>query len=89
MSGAYPRGVWNDFRVGITFSTSTSTGHLTVRMRSNYGAWVTLVDEGSATLDSSRVANFKQGIYRATANRADDFIFTGTRRGPTEASVTY
>ncbi len=89
MSGAYPLGVWNDFRVGITFGTSTSTGHLTVKMRSNYGSWVTLVNESSATLDSSRVANFKQGVYRATSTRTDDFIFTGTRRGPTEASISY
>jgi hypothetical protein len=82
---ALPLGVWNDFKVGITFSQGT--GHLTVKMSSAGGAWSTLVDADCTTLDSSGVAYFKQGLYRAMSYQ-DQFIYlTGTRRGATEASV--
>jgi hypothetical protein len=85
MPTAFPLGRWVDMRVGITWGETASTGRLTVRQ------------DGSTILNSVACGNmhsglsgyFKQGIYRAASPRTHTIYYSGTRRGPTEASVTY
>ena len=79
---ALPLGQWNDFVVGVTWANGA--GHLTFKMNGT-----TLVNATTSTLEtgSNGTAYMKQGIYRARSNQAQYIYITGTRRGPTEASV--
>ncbi len=81
---ALPLGQWVDFVVGVTWSNTA--GHLTVKMNK-----ATVVNINTPTLESGAngMTYFKQGVYRARSNQAQAVYYTGTRRGPTEASVTY
>jgi len=81
---ALPLGQWNDFVVGVKWSNTA--GHVIVKMNGT-----TLVNANTPTLESGSngMTYFKQGVYRARSNQAQAIYYTGTRRGPTEASVTY
>ena len=78
-----PLGVWNDFVVGVTWGETAAVGRITVKMN---GA--TLVDNAAcANLFFGFSAYMKQGIYRSASNQTHTIYHTGTRVGPTEASV--
>jgi len=79
-----PLGVWNDFVMGITWGDSNhaGVGHVTFKLNGS-----TLVDAAANTLQVGQSAYFKQGLYRAASNRTHTIYYTGTRRGPTLASV--
>jgi hypothetical protein len=81
---AVPLGKWNDFMVGITWGESSSVGRMTVRI--NGTTW--LNNAPSSNLFTGESSYMKQGIYRATSNQTQTIYDTGTRVGPTEASVT-
>lgn len=82
--GAYATNEWTDFVVKVVWSSSDTTGHLIVKING-----VTKVDATCATLYTGQSAYLKQGIYRSDTVGLDPFTiyYTGTRRGPTEASV--
>jgi hypothetical protein len=81
----FPLGQWVDMKLGVTFGSTTSVGRITVKQNG-----VTLVNNAPVlNLQPGGTAYFKQGIYRASSNRTHTIYYTGTRRGTTEASVTY
>jgi len=80
---AFPLGRWVDFVVGIRWGTSSSVGRMTVKV--NGTTW--LNNAPCANLYPGQSAYFKQGIYRASSRQTQTIYHTGTRRGPTLASV--
>jgi hypothetical protein len=57
-------------------------GHIIVKMNG-----VQVADAPAATLYAGMTAYLKQGIYRKASAQTQTIYHTGTRRGPTEASV--
>ncbi len=81
----FPLGRWVDMKWGVTWGSSSTTGRLTVKQDG-----VTLLNNvPTRTLQPGQSAYFKQGIYRSSSNRTHTAYYTATRRGPTEASVSY
>ncbi len=80
--GVLPLNQWVDFTVGITWSADPAVGHIAVKMNG-----VQVADAPAATLYAGMSAYLKQGIYRKASAQTHTIYHTGTRRGPTEASV--
>ncbi|GEM_PF-3376500 len=83
---ALPLGQWNDFRVGITWGDSAhpGVGHVIFKLNGR-----TVANANANTLQVGQWAYFKQGAYRSASNQTQTIYYTGTRRGPTEASIAY
>ena len=82
--GPLQRGVWLDHKVNVNWSSAPGAGRV--------GVWI----NGTQVLAPTAVANLyvgqgaylKQGLYAsASTNRSHTVYHTGTRIGPTEASV--
>jgi hypothetical protein len=82
-STAFPLGQWVDFAVGVTWGESSSVGRITAKI--NGTTWVDNV--ACANLYTAQSAYMKQGIYRSASHQTHTIYHTGTRVGPTEASV--
>jgi hypothetical protein len=80
--GTLPTNKWVDFKVYIKWSANPRVGRVIVRMNGRVVA-----NTAAATLYSGMSAYMKQGIYRASSRQRQTIYHTGTRRGPTLASV--
>jgi hypothetical protein len=80
--GTLPTNKWVDFKVYIKWSANPRVGRVIVRMNGRVVA-----NTAAATLYSGMSAYLKQGIYRASSRQRQTIYHTGTRRGPTLASV--
>lgn len=81
--GPLPTGRWNDFVFRVKWSANPSVGSVMVKLNGK----TVLEPKVHATLHNGQGAYFKQGIYRGSQSRTHVLHFTGTRKGPTEASV--
>ena len=80
--GAIRTNSWVDFKVYIKWSANPRVGRIIVRINGRVVA-----NTAAATLYSGMSAYLKQGICRANSRQRQTIYHTGTRRGPTLASV--
>jgi Polysaccharide lyase len=82
--GLLPMNTWVDFAIYIAWSADPALGHVTVKINGS-----TVCDAACATLytDWTTGTYLKQGLYGGNSAQTYTIYHTGTRMGPTEASV--
>lgn len=82
--GPLQRGVWLDHKVSVVWSSTPGAGRIAVWIN---GAQV-LAPTAVANLYVGQSAYLKQGLYASASTKGSHTVYhTGTRIGPTEASV--
>lgn len=83
-------GTWVDFRFFVRWSTGADGQVVVKRNTDADGLGFTVAQYITGPNLYTGLSNYiKQGVYRNTVARTENWYFTGLRRGATEASVTY